>query len=198
MRALADRYITDVGDTARMFALVNMAMSDAAFTSWQSKVQWNVWRPVTAIQMGESDGNRKTVGDPTWQPLFTTPNYPDYTSGANALGGAATEMLRLVFRTDRVAFSVIGVNSNRDYTAFSDVGNDIVEARILMGIHFRFADVAARSSGQRIARWAYKYYLRSLEVGDEFPFVEDLDTFEEISPLDAIASGQDEDDAEVP
>jgi hypothetical protein len=69
---------------------------------------------------------------------------------------------------------------------------------MLMGIHFRFADVAGRQSGQRIARWVYKYYLRSLEVGDEFPFVEDLDVFEEVSPLDEAVAGQDEDDAEVP
>jgi hypothetical protein len=107
-------------------------------------------------------------------------------------------MLRLFFRTDRLAFTVIGATSNRDYTAFSDVGNDIVEARMLMGIHFRFADVAARESGQRIARWVYKYYLRSLEVGDEFPFVEDLDVFEEIGAADAPQSGQDTDDAELP
>ena len=198
MRHLTDRYITDVGDSARMFALVNMAIADAVFTSWQSKVQWNVWRPITAIQLGDSDGNRRTVGDPTWQPLFATPNYPDYTSGANSVGGAATEMLRLFFRTDRMAFSMIGVNGNRDYMAFSDVGNDIVEARMLMGIHFRFADVAGRESGQRVSRWVYKYYLRSLEVGDEFPFVEDLDVFEEIGPVDAALDGQDNEDAELP
>jgi hypothetical protein len=198
MRQLVDRHITDPGDSARMFALVNMAIADALFTSWQSKVQWNVWRPVTAIQLGESDGNRRTVGDPTWQPFFATPNYPDYTSGANSVSGAATEMLRLFFRTDRVPFTVIGANSNRDYMAFSEAADDVVEGRILMGIHFRFADVAARESGQRVARWAYKYYLRSLETGDEFPFVEDLDVFEEIGRVDGALSGQDNDDAELP
>ncbi len=197
MRALADRYITDVGDSARMFALVNIGMADAVMTSWQSKIHHNVWRPSTAIQLGDTDGNRKTVGDPTWQPLFANPNYPDYTSGANSLGGVVTEMLRLFFRTDRVNFSVIGVNGNRDYTRFSDVGNDIVEARILMGIHFRFADVAGRSSGQRVARWIYRYFLRSLD-GDEFDFVRSLDTFEEIGVGEETPTGQDNDDAEGP
>lgn len=155
-------------------------------------------RPVTAIQLGDSDGNRRTVGDPTWQPLFATPNYPDYTSGANALGGVATEMLKMFFRTDRVAFSMIGVNGNRDYTAFSDVGNDIVEARMLMGIHFRFADVAGRSSGQRVGRWVYRYSLRSRDDSDESEFVEHLDTFEEIGPVKGIVEGLDDDDAERP
>jgi hypothetical protein len=196
MRSLTDMYITDVGDSARMFALVNIAMADAIMTSWQTKIYHNVWRPVTAIQLGDTDGNRRTVGDPTWRPLFASPNYPDYSSGANSLSGAATEMLRLFFRTDRVNFSVIGVNSNRDYTRFSDVANDVVDARIYMGIHFRFPDVAGRSSGERVSRWTYRYYLRAPE-GDEFDFVRGLDTFEEIDPIEDVI-GQDDDDAERP
>lgn len=107
-------------------------------------------------------------------------------------------MLRLFFRTDRLAFTVVGATSNRDYMAFSDVADDIVEGRMLMGIHFRFADVAGRQSGQRIARWVYKYYLRSLEVGDEFPFVEELDTLDAVGLADQSADGQDDDDAELP
>ena len=144
LRMLADRYITDVGDSARMFALVNIAMADALITSWSSKIQWNIWRPVTAIQLGDSDGNRRTVGDPPGSRSSRPRTTPTTPQGQTALGGAATEMLRLFFRTDRVAFSMIGVNGNRDYTAFSDAANDIVEARMLMGIHFRFADVAGR------------------------------------------------------
>ena len=147
IRALANKYITNVGDSARMFALVNIAMADAAMTSWQAKIHYNVWRPSTAIQLGDTDGNRHTVGDPTWQPLFANPTYPDYTSGANSLAGSATEMLRLFFRTDRVNFSMIGPTSSRYFTRFSDVANEVVDARMLMGIHFRFADVAARSQG---------------------------------------------------
>jgi hypothetical protein len=77
------------------------------------------------------------------------------------------------------------------------VGNDVVEARIYMGIHFRFPDTAGRSSGQRVARWAYRYYLRSLD-SDEFDFVRGLDTFEEIGPVEDLTVGQDDDDAERP
>jgi hypothetical protein len=95
-----------------------------------------------------------------------------------------------------VNFSVIGATSNRDYTRFSDVANDVVDARVYMGIHFRFPDIAGRSSGQRVARWTYRYYLRSAE-GDEFDFVRGLDTFEEIDPIEEVI-GQDDDDAERP
>jgi hypothetical protein len=200
LRALADRYATNVGDSARLFALVNMAMADAAMTAWQAKIQYNVWRPVTAIQLGDSDGNRSTVGDPTWQSLFPAPNYPDYTSGANSLGGAASEMLRLFFRTDRVNFSMIGPTNSRFFTRFSDAAKEVVDARMYMGIHFRFADTMARTRAMRVARWAYKYYLRSRH-GDEFEFVRTLDTIEDIDLIEDEGDqddGQDEDDAEYP
>ena len=196
LRALADQYITNVGDSARLFALVNMAMADAAMTAWQAKIQYNVWRPVTAIQLGDSDGNRSTVGDPTWQSLFPAPNYPDYTSGANVLSGAATEALRLFFRTDRVNFSMIGPTSTRFFTRFSDVAKEVIDARMYMGIHFRFADTAARSSGMRVGRWAYQHFLRSTD-GDEFDFIRTLDSLEDLDVADED-DGQDEDDAEVP
>jgi hypothetical protein len=101
-------------------------------------------------------------------------------------------MLRLFFRTDRVNFSLIGATSNRDYTRFSDVATDVVDARIYMGIHFRSPDAAGRSSGQR-----YRYFLRSLD-GDEFDFVRSLDTFEEVDGVEGDSEGQDDDDAERP
>jgi hypothetical protein len=198
LRALANRYATDVGDSARLFALVNMAMADAAITTWHAKIQYNVWRPITAIRLGDSDGNRSTVGDPTWQSLFAAPNYPDYTSGANSLSGSATEMLRLFFRTDRVDFSMIGPTTSRFFTRFSDAAKEVVDARMYMGIHFRFADEVARARSMRVARWTYKYYLRSLD-GDEFDFVRSLDVTEDIDLIEDEAGqddGQDDDDAE--
>ena len=195
LRALADRYVTNVGDSARLFALVNVAMADAAMTAWQQKIQYNFWRPDTAIQLGDSDGNRATVGDPTWRPLFPNPNYPDYTSGANSLSGAATEVLRLFFRTDRVDFSMVGPTSSRFFTRFSDAANEVIEARMYMGIHFRFADTGARSSAMRVGRWVYRYYLRLLD-GDEFDFVRSLNAFEGVDDVEDDGYGQDDDDAE--
>jgi hypothetical protein len=196
LRALAEKYVPDVGESARMFALVTMAASDAGMTSWQAKTHHNLWRPITAIQLGDSDGNRSTAGDATWQPLYATPNYPDYTSGASSNAGATAEMLRLFFRTDRVNFSVLGANGSRAYTRFSDAATEVVDARIYMGIHFRAADNAGRSAGQRVARWAYTHYLRALD-GDEFDFVRSLDSVEDLSDNDVDEDdGQDDEDAE--
>jgi hypothetical protein len=170
LRSLAGAHLTDIGDSARLFALVNMAMADAIITSWDSKLAFGFWRPITAIQNGHADGNPRTVGDPTWQPLVgPTPNYPDYTSGANNLSGAATTMLANFFGTDEMAFSlasntIAAPDNVRDYTRFSDAARDVVDARIYMGIHFRFADTVALRQGTHVANWIFSHFMRP--IGD--------------------------------
>ena len=74
-------------------------------SAWDSKVHFNFWRPVTAVQEGDDDGNPHTAGDTTWLPLINTPPYPDYTSGANNLTGAFTRSLRLFLGKDRLNFT---------------------------------------------------------------------------------------------
>jgi hypothetical protein len=75
--------------------LTSLAYADAVITIWDSKRYYVFWRPITAIQEGDNDRNPRTAGDSTWQPLINTPNYPDYTSGANGITGAMTRMLEL-------------------------------------------------------------------------------------------------------
>lgn len=164
LRSLSMRYSLKTGDSARLFALANMAAADALITCWDSKTYYSMWRPMTAIHHGDVDGNLKTVGDANWQPLIPNPSYPDYTSGANSLIGAMTRTMELVFGTDRVTWEVTSLNPNvvkktRVYRRFSDASLDAVEARIYLGIHFRFADVAARTQGRQVADWAVKHFL---------------------------------------
>ena len=101
LRGIATRYLRKSSDTARLFALANLATADALITCWDSKKFYAVWRPITAIREGDADGNPATVGDPAWQPLINNPNYPDYTSGANSVTGAMTRTLELFFGTDK-------------------------------------------------------------------------------------------------
>jgi hypothetical protein len=95
LQGIANAYLDNMGDSARLFALCSLAMADAVITSWDSKLYYNFWRPVTAIQQGDNDFNPSTKGDPDWLPLIVTPAYPDYTSGANSLNGAVTRMLHI-------------------------------------------------------------------------------------------------------
>ena len=157
-----------IDDSARLLALANLAMADAGITAWDTKYHYVFWRPVTAIQEGDSDGNPYTAGDPNWQPFINTPNYPEYSSGANNVTGAATRMLALFFGTDHMTFSMTSTNAaspqqTRTYSRFSDVAEDVVNARIYEGIHFRFADVEARKQGRHVAQWAYAHFLRPVD-----------------------------------
>lgn len=165
LRGIAKQRVHRVGDSARLFALANMATADALITSWDSKIHYAFWRPLTAIRSGESDGNPATIGDATWQPLINTPNYPDYTSGANNVVGAMTRSLTLFFGSDRGPLEVtsaapLAVQKTRTYARFSDAADDVVDARVYLGIHFRFADVAARKQGTQIAENAFEHYLQ--------------------------------------
>jgi hypothetical protein len=135
LRDIVAAHVHNIDKSARLFALANLAMADAGITAWDSKKHYVFWRAITAIQEGDSDGNPQTVGDPTWQPLINTPNYPDYTSGANNVTGAVTRTLALFFGTDRMTFAVtttnpLAVQQTRTYRRFSDAAQDVVDARI--------------------------------------------------------------------
>jgi VCPO second helical-bundle domain len=172
LRSIADSDLRDSGDIARMFALVDMAMADALIGAWDSKRHFNFWRPLTAIRLGDSDGNDNTAGDPTWTPFIATPNYPEYTSGANNLSGSATTMLANFFGSDKHTFTMTSTfvhpttgqqaQNPRVYSRFSEPADDIVDARIYEGIHFRSADEDARSQGKHVANWAFAHFLRPL------------------------------------
>jgi hypothetical protein len=167
LRGVAKRYVRKTGDQARLLALANMATADALISSWESKRHYVLWRPITAIVQADHDGNPKTEADASWQPLINNPNYPDYTSGANNVAGAMTRTLQLFFDADRVTFEITSlvpqvVHKTRTYRRFSDAADDMVEARMLLGIHFRFADTAGRTQGQRVADWTFNHYLLPL------------------------------------
>ena len=165
-RSVALARLSDIGDTARLLALANLSAADALIVAWDNKRTYNVWRPSTAIFEGDNDGNPRTVGDPTWLPLFNDPPYPDYTSGANSITSAFMRTLALFFDDDVYTFTVtttVAGQGTRTYASFSAVADDVVDARIYMGIHFRFADEVARRQGKQAANWAFSHVLRPLE-----------------------------------
>jgi hypothetical protein len=169
LRDIAGAHVDNIGDSARLFALADLAFADAFITAWDTKRHFVFWRPITAIQLGDSDGNPHTVGDPTWVPLIVTPPYPDYTSGANNVTGAVTRALALFFGTDEMTFQITTTNpgptiqDTRTFNRFSDVAEEVVNARIYEGIHFRFADEEARKQGRHVAQWAFSHFLRPLD-----------------------------------
>jgi hypothetical protein len=171
LQEIANTYLDNMGDTARLFALCSLVMADAPITAWDSKLYFNFWRPITAIQEGDNDFNPATQGDPDWLPLVTTPPYSDYTSGANSLSGAVTRMLQHFFGTDRLTFRLTSnvpqvIQKSRTYHRLSDAADDVVDARIYDGIHFRTADEAARDQGEHVSNWAFGHFLRPRNNGN--------------------------------
>ena len=167
LRGIAAANVTDIGDSARLFALASLAAADGQMSIYETKYHYNFWRPITAIRHANDDGNPDTIEDPAWTPYLLTPPYPDYSSGANALASSILGTVELVLGTNAVNFSITssiaGVTTNpRQYTTLSAALDDIVEVRILQGIHFRSADVEGRRQGARVAHWAYQKFLRPL------------------------------------
>ena len=174
LRAIAAARGLAVGESARLFALANMATADALMTAWDNKNRHTQWRPVTAIREADADGNPDTIADPGWTPLIATPNYPDWSSGANNVASAMARSAALFFGTERMDFTLASNTSPtllppphnvRAYTHFFRVAADVVEARIFLGIHFRSSDDIGRAQGKRIATRAFACFLRPVEGG---------------------------------
>jgi hypothetical protein len=166
LRDIAAANIKNIGDSARLLALADLAIADAVITAWDNKKHYVLWRPITAIQEGENDGNAATAGDPSWQPLLNTPPYPEYISGANSVTGALTGMLALFFGKDEMTFTVTSefpqaAQKTRTYSRFSDMASDTVDVRIYHGIHFRFGDEAGRDQSRQVAQWVFDHVAAS-------------------------------------
>src|SRR5262249_4192999 len=121
-RVVSSQRGTSVMANARLFALLNIAMADAAICAWDAKYTYMFWRPVTAIRNGDTDGNAATVPDPAWSSFIVTPPFPDYVSGHSTFSGAASTVLAMFYGTDRVRFTVGSDGTpdvTRSFTRFS-------------------------------------------------------------------------------
>ncbi|CAN5621981.1 vanadium-dependent haloperoxidase [soil metagenome] len=119
MREMAAARGLNAAQSARLLALLNVSIADAAIGCFDDKIHWNFWRPLTAIQLADQDGNPRTVADPDWTPLGTNPPYSDHPSGYNCLTGAATQAARLYFGKDKVKFALPkgdGSGASREYS----------------------------------------------------------------------------------
>ena len=173
LRYISDNYLHDTGDSARMYALAETAMADAQIACWDSKYFYNFWRPITAIRLGDQDGNPATQVDPDWQPLINTPNFPEYPSGHADISGAVSHMLRLFFGRNELTFQMTTTNAlapqkTRTFTRFSQAEQEVINARVYVGIHYRNSDVTAAEQGRHVANWVFRHTLRPIdEPGDD-------------------------------
>jgi hypothetical protein len=145
----------DLDQTAHLFALLNITLADTTIAFFDTKYTYDLWRPVTAIQLAATDNNPDTDPNPTWIPLPTkTAPDPSYPGAHSAISAAAAEVLRLSLgdqiTLDVTSESLAGVT--RHFTNFSDAGEEAGLSRIYAGQHFRFDHVAGKRMGQQVAR----------------------------------------------
>jgi len=146
--------------TARLFALVNIAVNDGLIVVFKAKFRYNFWRPYTAIRAAASDGNPATTADPDWNAYVTTPSYPDYPCGLPSTIASSTQVLRSFFGTDSVPFD-FGTPA-RHYDTLSQAAAESAMARVYGGMHFRSGCLASLHLGQNVGRYVYSTQLRPL------------------------------------
>lgn len=147
-RALSTR------ENATLFALLNVALADAAIAAWDAKYAHNFWRPVAAIREAGTDGNDATMPDSAWEPLIATPPFPCYVSGHSTFSGAAAELLSLFFGTDEIAFTATSdalPGVAREFASFTAAAQEAGLSRIYGGIHYSFDDLDGQTLGREIA-----------------------------------------------
>jgi hypothetical protein len=162
-RQVAQQQGRSLSENARAFALINMATNDSLVASFFNKYHYNFWRPETAIRAGDTDGNPRTIADPSFMPFVTTPCFPSYPSNHGSAGNGAAEVMRRLY--GEAGHTITLTNPAvptivLQYTSFKQITDDISDARVYGGIHFRTDQVAGEHLGKAVGRAVYKSNLR--------------------------------------
>jgi hypothetical protein len=153
--SLAARRHATLLENARVLALLNIAMADAAIACWEAKYHYVFWRPVTAIPLAGTDGNSATAPERSWSPLFATPAHPEYPSGHSTVSGAAATVLAEQFgqSTSFTVNSDVMLAVERSFPNFEAALSEIKDARVFAGIHFRSACDDGQAIGVAVAQY---------------------------------------------
>ena len=162
-----------MSDASRLFAVLNIAMADTAFTTWTGKRFYGsvpsavTWRPVTAIPLADTDGNPSTSADPAWLPLIITPSHPEYPAGHPSLNGAGASVLLSQFgRHQTFTLTTIG-QPNRTYTSIAQARSDGDNARVWGGMHYPSTVAISDALGEAIARYVDQHSMKRIRFGDD-------------------------------
>jgi hypothetical protein len=157
--------------SARLFALLNLAMADGVIAFYDAKYTYNFWRPVTAIRSADTDGNPDTAPDPNWLPEVgnTTPD-PSYPGAHAVISAAASTVLKSFLHHDQFKFKVTSEvlpGVERSFDSFSAASEEATLSRIFAGVHFRFDLTAGHRLGREVADFVLDHVLGPSHGGDE-------------------------------
>ena len=157
----------DAWDSARAMALMSLSMADGYIAGFKIRYVYDLWRPVTAIREGDTDGNDATVGDPTWNSLQNTPSVSDYPSTMSLISGAGAVALAGALGADQIRFSFTSgppfPDITRTFTSFSQAAREAADSRVYAGIHFRTACEDGLVLGRKIGERAVVMYLQPVK-----------------------------------
>jgi PAP2 superfamily protein len=162
-RELVAREDVNLWQTARMFALLNMSLFDGYLANWDSKFFYNHWRPYTAIRAAAEDGNPGTEPDATWEPLRTTPPFPEYASAHSTVCGASFAIMSRTLGNN-LEFDMNTTTAppdmpTRSFSSFSSAADECADSRVQLGWHFRYATDAGLLLGRRVAGYVASHHL---------------------------------------
>jgi hypothetical protein len=157
----------DILETARLFAMVHTSAADAVIAGFEAKYHYAAWRPRTAIPRADTDGNPATDGDPTWLPLLSV-NHPEYPSGHGFWSTAVIEATATFFHSRKVVWTIttskvavpLLVQAERTYTRLDDLLDEIGNARIWAGLHWRHAIEDGAKVGRKVATHVTSHFFR--------------------------------------
>jgi hypothetical protein len=157
----------DVAETARFFAMVHTAASDAVIAGFAAKYYYTAWRPRTAIVQADADDNPDTDADPTWRPLLSV-NHPEYPSGHGFWSAAVLDAVGAYFRKNRLTWTITTskaavpalVKTERTYDHLNTLMREIGDARVWAGLHWRHAIRHGMQVGRRVAAHVTRHYFR--------------------------------------
>jgi hypothetical protein len=158
----------DLLDTVRLLAAGNMVSTDAGMACFDSKYTYRFWRPVTAIRNADLDGNPATTADPSWTPLVTTPNHPEYPSQHGCITSALARVLADAVGTSDIDATIPGatgggttLTTSQTFASVDDLLSQLVNARVWIGFHYRNSVVTGENLGSAVANWELqRYFLR--------------------------------------
>jgi hypothetical protein len=158
----------DLLDSARFMAVFSMAMVDCGIAFFEAKYKYEFWRPITAIRNGDIDGNPATERDASWEPIDATPLHPEYPCAHCVQSSTAAAVIQGLLGSEEIPEVALtspflpGVTHR--FTNLRAFTEEVANARICAGFHYRFSTIAGREMGQKIGAYVVKSVMQPAQT----------------------------------
>lgn len=169
MQNVVAQHQMDLVEAARLLGMGMIVTTDAGIACYDSKFYYQFWRPITAIRNADRDGNPGTTADPLWQPLLPVPGHPEYPSQHGCFTAAFSDALADVLHTKHVDVTIPGgeggsavLTTTQHFDTVDEIQDQIVDARVWLGFHYRNSDEQGVKLGNDVAKWELRRYFKQV------------------------------------